>query len=326
MKQIVYSILSMSLLIGSSCTKEECEPGIDNTLTPVSFSPELADIQQIDTRATKTTWAQGDQIAIFSDIAVKGDGNTSTASIAYTRGATEGTWTPPSALEQWYFADAIRTHNFYAYYPAGTATSYTSVELPDISGQDGTKTVQALKEENDFMRGTGQATKGNIAASIQMFRVFAIINLKVKLKQDAFTGNAATLTDITLISTNSLPLVNSSSTSKATVDLSNGHVTCTNGLSTVTLHPASGINLTPTTEVSIPIKIYPQQSTIQVLFTIGGKTSTAQTLSTTNFIGGRIYNYSVVINEGLDDIGVGDPIIFDWLNYDGSPVNPVIPS
>ena len=324
MKRIVYSMLTLSLLLGS-CSKEESEPEIDNALTPVSFSPMLTDIEQIDTRAVKTTWTQGDQLAIFSDIAVKKDGNTSTASITYTRGASAGTWNSPSADEQWYFADAIRQHNFYAYMPVGLATSYTAVELPDISGQDGTMALQNLKEKDDFMRGAGTATKGSLTASIQMFRVFVIVNLKVKLKQDAFIGNSAVLTDIKLISTNTLPLVNPTSSDKATVDLSNGHVTCANGLTTVTLHPASGYTLS-TTELSIPIKIYPQQSTIQVQFTVGGMTSPVQTLSTTNFVGGRVYSYSVTLNEGLDDIGVGDPIIFDWMNTDGTPISPVIPS
>lgn len=323
MKQIVISFVFMSLLF-SSCSKDECEPQVDDILTPVSFSPVLADIQEINTRAVKTTWAEGDQIAIFSDIAVKKDGNTSTSSITYTRGSTEGTWDSPNENERWYFADAIRQHNFYAYYPIGSSTSYTATMLPDISGQDGTKALTVLKEENDFMRGAGLATKGNIAASLQMFRVFTIINLKVKLKQDAFASNTASLTEVKLISTGNLPLVNPTSADKGTVDLSSGNIACPNGLTTITIHPISAFSLS-TTEISIPIKIFAHRSTIQVQFTIDGKTSTAQTLSTTNFVGGRVYNYSVEIGAGLGQLGIGDPIIIDWLTADGTPIAPVIP-
>ena len=197
--------------------------------------------------------------------------------------------------------------------------------LPDISGQDGKKALTTLKEENDFMRGVGIATKGNIAASLQMFRVFTIINLKVKLKQDAYANNTASLTDVKLISTGNLPLVNPTSADKGTVDLSSGNITCPNGLTTISIHPTSPFSLS-TTEISIPIKIFAHRSTIQVQFTIDGKTSTAQTLSTTNFVGGRVYNYSVEIGAGLGQLGIGDPIIFDWLNADGTPIAPVIPS
>lgn len=323
MKQIVIPFVFMSLLF-SSCSKDECEPEVNNELTPVSFSPVVTDIQEV-TRTVKTTWAQGDQIAIFSDIAVKKNGNTSTSSITYTRGLTEGIWDSPSEDERWYFADAIRQHNFYAYYPVGSATSYTAVMLPDISGQDGKKTLTTLKEENDFMRGTGVATKGSIAASLQMFRVFTIINLKVKLKQDAFTNNMGSLTEIKIISTGNLPLVNSTSADKGTVDISTGNITCPNGLTTITIHPTSPFSLSPT-EISIPIKIFSHRSTIQVQFTIDGKTSTAQTLSTSNFVGGRIYNYSVEVGAGLGQLGIGDPIIFDWLSTDGTPITPIIPS
>lgn len=324
MKRIITPILFMGLLL-SGCSDDECEPQINDELVPVRFSPLVADIQQANSRAVKTTWAQNDKIAIFSDIAVKKDGNTSTASITYTRGAVEGDWSSPSEDERWYFADAIRQHNFYAYYPIGIATSYTAVEIPDISGQDGTKTLTALKEENDFMRGTAVATKGNIAASLQMFRVFSIVNFKIKLKLNAFANNTASLTEVKLISTSSLPLVNPTASDKATVDLSSGQITCANGLTSVTLRPASGLTLT-TTEISIPIKIYPQHSTIQVQFTINGKTSTVQTLSTTNFVSGRIYNYAVEVNAGLSQFGIGDPIIFDWMNIDGTPISPVVPS
>lgn len=324
MKRIIAPILFMGLLLGS-CSDDECESQINDELVPVRFSPIVADIQQSNTRAVKLTWAQNDQIAIFSDIAVKKDGNTSTASIKYTRGATEGDWSSPSEDERWYFADAVRQHNFYAYYPVGTATSYTAVEIPDISGQDATKTLTALKEENDFMRGTAVATKGSIAASLQMFRVFTIINFKIKLKLNAFAGNTASLTEVKLTSTSSLPLVNPTSNDKATVDLSSGLITCANGLTSVTLRPTGGLSLT-TTEISVPIKIYAQRSTIQVQFTINGKTSTVQTLSTSNFVGGRIYNYAVEINAGLSQFGIGDPIIFDWMSADGTPITPVVPS
>jgi len=75
------------------------------------------------------------------------------------------------------------------------------------------------------MRGAAVVTKGNIAASLQMFRVFTIINFKIKLKLNAFTSNAATLSEIKLISTGSLPLVNPTTNDKATVDLSNGQIT-----------------------------------------------------------------------------------------------------
>lgn len=324
MKQFIIPVFFMGLLL-SSCSDDECESLVNEDLVPVMFSPIVADINQVDTRAVKTTWAQGDQIAIFSDIAVKKDGNTSISSITYTRGATEGTWNSPSEDERWYFADAVNQHNFYAYYPVGTATRYTAVELPDISGQDATKTLTTLKEEKDFMRGAAVVTKGNIAASLQMFRVFTIINFKIKLKLNAFTSNAATLSEIKLISTGSLPLVNPTTNDKATVDLSNGQITCTTGLTSPTFRPASGIALS-TTEVSIPVKIYAHRSTIQVQFTIDGKTSTTQTLSTTNFVGGRIYNYSVEVNAGLSQLGIGDPIIFDWMNSDGTPISPVIPN
>lgn len=324
MKQIITTTVFLSLLLGS-CSKDECTPRPDDqTLTPVTFLPSAESFLQ--SRAMKTAWAQGDQLAIFSDIAVKKDGTTSTTSITYTRGATEGSWTSPSASEEWYFADAIHQHNFYAYYPTGSATSYTTVEVPDISAPDGTKTLDALKGENDFMRGTAVATKDMLTANLQMYRVFAIINLNVSLKQDAFAGNAATLTDVKLTSANSLPLVNSSSSNKATVDLSNGRVTCTGGLTTVTLHPTAGFTLTPTA-LAIPVKIFPQQSAINVQFTIGGKTSPALALgSTSNFIGGRVYSYTVQIGADVLPTGIGDPIIFDWTAVNGTPTTPVTPT
>lgn len=326
MKQIVFSILSVSLLL-SSCSKDnECELSPDHTLTPVNFSSSLMDIQQ--SRAIKATWAPNDQMAIFSDIAVKKDGTTSTSPITYTRGAQEGVWTAPSEDEQWYFTDAVRQYNFYSYYPMGSATSYAAVEIPDISGQDGTKTLDNLKTEHDFMRGAATATSAMITANLQMFRVFSIINLQVKLKQDAFTDNMATLTDVKLISVNSLPLVNPTSATKATVNLSNGSVACATGLTTTTLHPTSGFALTPS-QLDIPVIIYPQHSAINVQFTIGGKTSPVLPLGTTaNFVGGRIYNYSVEIDADIQVIQINDPIILDWINVPApsTPITPFIPN
>ena len=72
MKQFIIPVFFMGLLL-SSCSDDECESLVNEDLVPVMFSPIVADINQVDTRAVKTTWAQGDQIAIFSDIAVKKD-------------------------------------------------------------------------------------------------------------------------------------------------------------------------------------------------------------------------------------------------------------
>lgn len=322
MKKIFLPLLSLAAILGS-CAKDEGEPARRLALSPVDFSAQIADFK--DTRAVKTTWSPGEAIAVFSDVAVKKNGSTSTSSITYTRGATDVEWNSPNENERWYLSDAIRDYNFYAYYPVGVATSYTSVELPNISGQDGTKTLTVLKEENDFMRGAATVNKDDLIARLQMFRVFSIINFNVKLKQDAFSNNTATLTDIKITSTNSLPLVNPDPATKATVNLSTGAVVCPGGLTTMTLHPTSGFALTPTA-LSIPVKIYPQQSTIQVQFTIGGKTSPVQTLSTTSFIGGRIYNYQIEINADIASSQVGDPFIFDWASINGNALTPIIPN
>ncbi len=243
MKKLLFLTMSVGLfLVG--CSDDECNNPLSSMLTPVKFQPAVN--QLISSRAVKLDWSQNDQIAIFSDIAVKKNGSTSTSSITYVRGATEGVWTPPSADEQWYFADAVRQHNFYAYYPVGSATSYTAVEIPDISGQDGTKSVLMLKEDNNFMRGAGTSVREDLIANIQMFRVFSIINLKIKLKQDDFTDNQAQLTAVKFMSTANYPLVNPDASTKATVDLSNGNIACATGLTTVTLTPASPITLTTT--------------------------------------------------------------------------------
>lgn len=322
MKKLILSSLFLSVLF-VGCSDDDSQNPVDTALVPVKFSPFMIDMGQ--TRALKSMWAENDQLPIFSDIAIKKDGTTSALPITYTRGATEGVWNSPSADEQWYFSDAIRQHDFYTYFPAGSATDYTAVQIPDISGQDGTQSVETLKEGHDFMRGTSVATKDMAMASIEMVRVFVIVNLNVHIKQDAFSNNAATLTDVTFTSVNSLPLVNPAPANVATVNLSDGQVACTGGLATYTLHPTNGFALTPTS-ISIPIMIYPQHSTISVAFTIGGKTSVAQPLSTTNFVGGRVYNYAVEIGAGLENIGVGDPIIFDWISNNGNPIAPIIPN
>lgn len=322
MKKFFIPILFFGALLSSCNDDKNCEITPEGELTPVIMSPAISDFTQ--SKAVKMDWAQNDAIAIFSDIGVLKNGSTSTSSITYTRGATN--WTPPSADNQWYFANATSQHNFYAYYPVGTATSYTSVEIPDISGQDGKMTLQALKEQNDFMRGAAVATKSlSSMADIQMFRVFTIINLNVKLKQNDFAGNAATLTSVKLSATASHPLVNPTSSDKATVNLSNGHVTCATGAINVTLQPAGGFALTPTA-VSIPVKVYPQQTTIQVEFTIGGKTSVAKALNISNYVGGHVYNFDVTLGADLLEVGIGDPIIFDWISNDGTPITPSIPN
>ena len=74
--------------------------------------------------------------------------------------------------------DAALEYNFYAYYPVGTATSYATVELPDISKQDGTKTLEQLKAEDDFLRGTATA---NPAIQVQFTvagKTSALLNLR----------------------------------------------------------------------------------------------------------------------------------------------------
>lgn len=321
-------IVFLGMLL-SSCTEDECSYRPDTrTFTPVVFDPVATDF--IPSRTMKTDWLEGDRLAIFSDRAVKKDGNTSTASITYTRGATAGSWTPPNEAQQWYLTDAALEYNFYAYYPVGTAASYTTVELPDISNQDGTKTLEELKAEDDFLRGTATATQECPTADLQMVRVFAIINLKIKIEEGSFSGNAATLTDVKLVSTSSQPLENSGPENTATVNLSNGHVTCSNGLSAMTLHPTTAFTLTPA-ERSIPVKIYPQKSTtanpaIQVQFTVGGKTSALLNLgSTTEFVGGHIYNYPIEIGADIRTIGINDPTITDWESTDEPALNPIIP-
>lgn len=328
MRQSFPFILFLSLLLGS-CIGDECPIRPDTrTLTPVIFEPFTIDF--LPSHAMKTEWLEGDRIAIFSDRAVKKNGSVSTASITYTRGATAGSWTPPDAEQQWYLTDAALEYNFYAYYPVGTADSYLCVEIPDISGQDGTKTLGELKAEDDFLRGTATATQECPTADLQMVRVFTIINLAIKIEQDAFAGNTASLSEVKLISTGSLPLENSTPDNKATVDLSTGRVTCPDGLPVMTLHPTTPFTLTPA-ELSIPVKIYPQPGTgtlpaLRIQFTVGGKTSAYLNLgSTAEFLGGHIYNFPIEIGADIRTVGIGDPTIIDWEPTDGPPLKPVIP-
>ena len=40
----------------------------------------------------------------------------------------------------------------------------------------------------------------------------------------------------------------------------------------------------------------------------------------------RMCYIEVEVNAGLSQLGIGDPIIFDWMNSDGTPISPVIPN
>lgn len=313
-KQLLFAYAAIAMV---SCTAVPT-PEPDNTPSQINFSAVVADIDQ--TKVAGSAWETGDKFHVYSDVAlVNGTGSASANALEHL-GETGA-----AVSESWFWKDAVSSHTFYAYHaptPAALTTAMTAIPVPDISVQATervTKTLADLKSDFEFLL-AAPVTSAKKAAAIefQMNRVFAAIQFDVKVKDDAFVGNAASLVSFKLTSTQ--PLVNGDD---ATISLVNGNFAGTKNAKELTVAPAAPWALNNSTATEAAALILPQASTISVVFTVDGKASAPVNLSVSNFEAGKVYVFSVTLNAKLEAATMGTKIT-DWSSESGDPIAPEV--
>lgn len=294
--------------------------------SPVSFSAVVADVAPANaqSKVAGTAWEVDDVISIFSDVALKGKGQTSTDALNYktTEANERGQWVPvdPSEAGSWHWVDAVTDHTFYACYPATTSTDYEAVAVPNIAVQKDEAGLAALKTKYEFMFAQSAAAKKGATVALPMNQIFAAIQFNVKLKTDAFVGNSASMTSFALTSAN--PVVNGAS---STINLADGALTNGAAANSLAITPTTPWALTNTAQ-PVAALVLPNAGTVSVKFTVDGKESNEITLTTAAYEAGKVYTFDVEFSAALQPISVGNVSITGWSDVKGDAIKPEIPN
>lgn len=327
MKKQLFILSLAAAFVGCSNNIDPTGPEKIDGPSPVSFSAVVADVAPANaqSKVAGTAWEVDDEISIFSDVALKGEaGAAAKEALDYktTAAGATGTWVAvvTDNTGSWYWVDAATDHTFYACYPATTSTDYETVAVPNIAVQKDEAGLAALKTKYEFMFAQSAAAKKGATVALPMNQIFAAIQFNVKLKENAFVGNSASMTSFALTSAN--PVVNGAS---STINLATGALTNGAAATTLAVTPTTPWALTNTAQ-PVAALVLPNAGTVSVKFTVDGKESNEITLSTSAYEAGKVYTFDVEFSAALQPISVGNVSITGWSDVAGTPITPVIPN
>lgn len=293
-KHLQLASITMLVLLGTSCRKDNATGVVDGTKTSVGFSSTIEG--QIKTKAADGSWGANDNIGVFMKT---GTGLTGVLAINKAYGTSgDGNFAPVTTDQTIYYPENGSTVDFIAYYPFKQTLNGNSVSV-DIANQSNQADIDLLYANN----ATGlskTSTNANLVFSHQLSK----IELTVK--------NGTGVADLNGLSVNISGLK-----TKADFDLATGTLTAQD--QTAALVAKTGLKNGATVAEAIVLPTTTESGN-KVVFTVGSRTFTWTLPSATRFVKGMKYAYEIELKgEGTATPGVAAAISATITNWTDVP-------
>ncbi len=302
-KYFFLAILALSLV---ACRKDD-KPAMpaDDDIATVSADDNVAlqvnaGIGSMLTRASGTTWAEGDQIGISTTSV----GATSYSNMPYIYSSSKfSANTTPI-----YFQDATETVTFSAYYPYVESATYS-----DVSTAADAQTT-ANQPNIDFLYASG-ATASNSNPTATFTFTHRMSQIALQFTEGDGVDLDSKLTAYTLTG---LKLSGS-------FDTTTGEATATATEASDLEISLSGVTTSDSKYSADPLIVFPQSTTsITLAVTVDGQTYNAtltvpEANNSTGLVAGYSYVFPVTVNKG--SLVVGTATITDWTTVTAGSVN-----
>ncbi|MDO4930668.1 MAG: fimbrillin family protein [Bacteroidales bacterium] len=278
----------------TSCTSLDDNSSWDGqTASTISFKSYING--QKTSRATGTTWAEGDRVGIY----MKATGNTVAAATAANKlyiTDSKGNMTASSTSEAIAYPESGNV-DFVAYYPYSASVADGIVDV-DVTDQSTQESIDLLYSNNATNISSSTSTV-NLGFSHQLSNIILSITA-----------------DATIASTSGLTVTLTGTDADATFNLNDGALTLSGSTSNVALN----VNANGTAAEAI---VVPQTvSDAKLQFTLNGTTIEAA-LPLTSLAAGTRYTIPVTLSNsgGQTYVSFGTATITDWTDVKGSAIN-----
>jgi len=293
-KHLQLASLTMLVILGTSCRKDNAVGVVDGTKTAVSFSSTIEG--QIKTKAADGSWSANDKIGVYMK---SGSGLTGVLAINKAYGTNgDGSFTPVTTDQTIYYPENGSAVDFIAYYPFKETLNANSVPV-NIANQSNQADIDLLYANN---------ATGLSKTSTNAGLVFSHQLSKIELTVKAGAGVA---------SLNGLTVNISGLKTQADFDLATGTLTTQDQVATVLTKTGVKNGATVAEAITLPTTT---ESGSQVVFAIGGRTFTWTLPSATRFVKGMKYAYEIELKgEGTAAPGVAAAISATITNWTDVP-------
>jgi endonuclease G len=266
-KNLQIITLTLFVLFGSACRKENAPEVIDQTRTAVQFSAAING--QIKTKATDNTWNPGDVIGVFMKNG-PGLGNVQSSNKSYTT-TGDGEFAATGTEESIYYPENGSTVDFIAYYPY-KQTLVNNTYSVDVNNQNNQAAIDLLYADN-----ANGLSKTNANANLIFTHKLAKVEFTVK--------NGTGVSDL-----NGLEVKIAGVKMTANFDLATGVLTATGAADSLVAKTTVKNNLTVAEAILVPST---DENETKVIFSLGTKTFTWTLPASTKFEEGKKYIYEI---------------------------------
>ena len=266
-KNLQIITLTLFVLFGSACRKDNTPEITDQTRTAVQFSSSING--QIKTKATDNSWDQGDVIGVFMKNGTGLD-HVQSSNKSYTT-TGDGEFKPLTSEQNIYYPIDGSTVDFIAYYPYSQTLTNNTYGV-DVNDQSKQAAIDLLYANNAV-----GLSKTNANANLIFTHQLSKVEIAVK--------NGAGVADL-----NGLAVNISGVKTTANFDLATGALTATGQAGSVAAHTAVKSGVTIVEAILVPTT---DKSETKVVFALGTKTFTWTLPASTTFEQGKKYMYEV---------------------------------
>ena len=266
-KNLQIITLTLFVLFGSACRKDNTPEITDQTRTAVQFSSSING--QIKTKATDNSWDQGDVIGVFMKNGTGLD-HVQSSNKSYTT-TGDGEFKPLTSEQNIYYPIDGSTVDFIAYYPYSQTLTNNTYGV-DVNDQSKQAAIDLLYANNAV-----GLSKTNANANLIFTHQLSKVEIAVK--------NGAGVADL-----NGLAVNISGVKTTANFDLATGALTATGQAGSVAAHTAVKSGVTIVEAILVPTT---DESETKVVFALGTKTFTWTLPASTTFEQGKKYIYEV---------------------------------
>ena len=309
LKHLIASGFAICGLLTGCLSEPDLEPTVDGGI-PIRLD---GSISQVSTKVNAQGFEDGDALGLYAVNYENGNQTPGTLKdkgnqadhVKYVLDEKNGKWTPVKPV---YYKDVNTNVDLYAFYPHAEPSSVSEYNFEVQKDQSTKETASRLGgyEASDFLWGKAE----NIApteASIKVTLNHMMAGAHVILKEGTGFEEAG---DFALIDKKVLV---SNTTRKASIDLSNGHVTPIGGAQ------ATGIVMAPQSDGSFRAVVVPQKVAANAtLFsiTIDGQAYSFTRENTHEYVAGKLSQFTITVNRkypsGQYELVLGDTQIIDW--------------